>query len=346
VDVHSLDPLADHRWDDLVVRHPCAAAFHQRGWLEALARTYGYQPFALTSAAEGEPLQDGVVLCRVSSWLTGTRLVSLPFADHCDPLLNESGESLEFMSWLRAECDRQRWRYIELRPLSPGNDGTLGIQPSRSYCFHELDIRMSLEQIFRGFHKDSIQRKIRRAEKEGLSYEAGRSKQLLDEFYRLVLITRRRHRLLPQPRAWFRNLVECMGDKIQVRVARKDGTPISAMLTLRHRSSVIYKYGCSDERFHNLGGMPFLFWKLIEASKASGAEKIDFGRSDLENEGLMTFKDKFGATRKLLTYYRYPYTEKAKMPMSRGAETARQFLSLLPDAVCSQAGRLLYRHMG
>jgi CelD/BcsL family acetyltransferase involved in cellulose biosynthesis len=345
VKVHVLDPLVDDRWDDLVVRHPGAAAFHQRGWLEALARTYGYEPLVLTSAPAGERLKDGVVLCRVSSWLTGVRLVSLPFADHCEPLLSEH-EFLEFENWLRTECDRQHWKYIELRPLSLLCDGGHGLQPSRSYCFHELDIRMSLEQIFRGFHKDSIQRKIRRAEKEGLSYEAGRSKQLLDEFYRLVLITRRRHRLLPQPRAWFRNLVECMGDKIHVRVARKDGTPISAMLTLRHRSSVIYKYGCSDERFHNLGGMPFLFWKLIEASKASGAEKIDFGRSDLENEGLMTFKDKFGATRKLLTYYRYPYTEKAKMPMSRGAETARQFLSLLPDAVCCQAGRLLYRHMG
>ena len=346
MNVHTLNPLVDDRWDDLVACHQQTSAFHERGWLEALARTYGYEPLVLTSAPAGTPLKDGLVLCRVSSWLTGARLVSLPFADHCEPLLNEHGEYLEFMNWLRAECDNRRWRYIELRPLSQVQRGADGLQPSRSYCFHELDIKPDSEQIFCGFHKDSIQRKIRRAEKEGLSYESGRSQQLLDEFYRLVLITRRRHLLLPQPRAWFRNLVECMGDKIQVRVARKDGTPISAMLTLRHRSSVIYKYGCSDERFHNLGGMPFLFWKLIEASKASGAEKIDFGRSDLENEGLMTFKDKFGATRKLLTYYRYPYTEKAKMPMSRGAETARQFLSLLPDAVCSQAGRLLYRHMG
>jgi CelD/BcsL family acetyltransferase involved in cellulose biosynthesis len=345
VKVHILDPLVDDRWDDLVVRHPGAAAFHQRGWLKALARTYGYEPLVLTSATAGERLKDGIVLCRVSSWLTGVRLVSLPFADHCEPLLSEH-ESLEFENWFRTECDRQHWKYVELRPLSLLWNGGHGLQPSRSYCFHELDIRADLEEIFRGLHKDSIQRKIRRAEKEGLSYEAGRSQQLLDEFYRLVLITRKRHRLLPQPKAWFRNLVECMGDKIQVRVARKDGTPISAMLTLRHRSSVIYKYGCSDERFHNLGGMPFLFWRLIEESKASGAEKIDFGRSDLENEGLITFKDKFGATRKLLTYYRYPYTEKAEMPMSRGAETARRFLSLLPDAVCSQAGRLLYRHMG
>jgi len=137
-----------------------------------------------------------------------------------------------------------------------------------------------------------------------------------------------------------------MGDKVRIRVARKDGTPISAMLTLRHRASVIYKYGCSDERFHNLGGMPFLFWRLIQESKACGAGRLDFGRSDLENDGLITFKDRFGTTGKLLTYYRYPYTEKRKVAMSRSAEAARQFLFLLPDAVCSQAGKLMYRHMG
>jgi CelD/BcsL family acetyltransferase involved in cellulose biosynthesis len=346
VNVRLLDPLVDDRWDDLVARHPSAAAFHERGWLEALARTYGYEPLVLTNAPAGEPLEDGVVLCRVSSWLTGTRLVSLPFADHCEPLLNERGDSREFMSWLQAECDRERCRYVELRPLSLAQNDTYGLQPSRSYYFHELDIRMSLEQIFSGFHKDSIQRKIRRAEKEDLSYEAGCSDQLLDEFYSLVLMTRRRHRLLPQPRAWFKNLIGRIGDKVRIRVARKNGTPISAMLTLRHRASVIYKYGCSDERFHNLGGMPFLFWRLIQESKACGAEKIDFGRSDLDNQGLISFKDKFGTARRLLTYYRYPDTEKGEATMSRSAQAARQFLSFLPDAICSQAGRLLYRHMG
>jgi len=346
VNVHILDPLSDRRWDAFVDRHSRASAFHQRGWLEALARTYGYEPFVLTNATADESLKDGVVLCRVSSWLTGTRLVSLPFADHCEPLLNDLGESLEFMNWLQLQADHKGWKYIEFRPLPHVCHGTFGLVPSHSYCFHVLDVEPTLEQIFRGFHKDSIQRKIRRAEKEGLSYNAGRSKQLLDEFYRLVLMTRKRHQLLPQPRAWFANLMECMGDKVQIRVARKNDIPVAAMLTLRHRSSVIYKYGCSDERFHNLGGMPFLFWRLIEESKASGVGKIDFGRSDLENDGLITFKDRFGTAKALLTYYRYPATKKEEPGMGRFAETVRQFLSLLPDAVCSQAGKLLYRHMG
>jgi hypothetical protein len=345
VNIHITNPLSDSRWDDLVARHPHASAFHQRGWLEALSRTYGYQPLVLTSTPADKPLSDGIVLCRVSSWITGTRLVSLPFADHCDPLLNDLAELCEFTNWLRAERDCQRWRYVEIRPLSRIQDEDHGLQPSQSFCFHELDLTPGLEQIFRGLHKDSIQRRILRAEREGLWYEAGRSERLVEEFYRLLLITRRRHHLLPQPRLWLKNLVECMGDNIEIRVARKDTTPIAAMLTLRHRSSVIYKYGCSDEKLHNLGGMPFLFWKLIEESKALGVAKIDFGRSDLDQESLITFKDKFGATKKLLNYYRYPKATEGK---SAGWDRhgIRRFFSVLPDAVSATAGRILYRHIG
>jgi lipid II:glycine glycyltransferase (peptidoglycan interpeptide bridge formation enzyme) len=176
-------------------------------------------------------------------------------------------------------------------------------------------------------------------------YEVGRSEIFVDEFYRLLLMTRRRHQLLPQPRSWFKNLVECMGENIQIRLARKEGIPIAAMMTFRHRSSVIYKYGCSDERLHNLGAMPFLFWRLIEESKAWGADKLDLGRSDLTQESLITFKDKFGSKRKELNYYRYPGEAKSKSAAWGGVKI-RRFFSILPDSISSIAGRLIYRHIG
>ena len=345
MDINCINPLSDSRWDDLVARHPLASAFHNCGWLEALSRTYGYEPFVLTSAPVNQPLKDGVVFCRVSSWITGTRLVSVPFSDHCDPLLNDLADLTEFSSWLRLKRDSERYKYIEIRPLSQIADGDGQFQLSQSYCFHELDLTPSLEQIFRKLHKDSLQRRIQRAEREGLLYEVGRSERLVKEFYRLLLITRRRHQLLPQPRLWLKNLIECMGDNIEIRVAQKESTPIAAMLTLRHRASVIYKYGCSDEKFHHLGAMPFLFWKLIEESKTSGAEKIDFGRSDLNQQSLIAFKDKFGTTKRVLHYYRYPKLAKNERPGWDG-RMLRQFFSILPDSVSTTAGKVLYRHIG
>jgi CelD/BcsL family acetyltransferase involved in cellulose biosynthesis len=346
VKIHIIDPLVDSRWNDLVGRHPNASVFHQRGWLEALARTYGYEPYVLTTASPGHALENGIVVCRVSSWMTGTRLVSLPFSDHCQPLLGNGDKLQEFMNWLGTECNLQKWRYVELRPLLAADTLSYGLRPSRSYWFHELDIRPSSEEIFRRVHTNSFRRNVHKAERERLSYEAGHSERHLEEFYQLLLTTRRRHRLLPQPRIWFRNLLVCMGDKVQIRLTRKNGVPIAAMLTLQYRSTMVYKYGCSDERFHSLGGMPFLFWRLVEESKASGAEKIDFGRTDLNNSGLIAFKDRFGTSKKILTYYRYPKTAMQGIATIGDSQMVRKVFSLLPQSISSAAGRFLYRHMG
>jgi CelD/BcsL family acetyltransferase involved in cellulose biosynthesis len=346
VKIQVIDPLVDRRWDELVARHPRASVFHERGWLEGLARTYGYQPYVLTTAAAGETLEDGIAFCRVSSWLTGTRLVSLPFSDHCEPLLGDVSELPNFMNWLRVEGNLRHVDYVELRPLSMTDGLSYGLQPSSSYWFHELDLTPSTGQIFQRMHDNSFKRKIQRAERERLSYESGRSEKLLDEFYRLLRITRRRHQLPPQPRTWFRNLLQSTGEECQIRLTRKDGVAIAAILTLQHRSHVVYKYGCSDERFHNLGGMPFLFWRLVQESKAARSEKIDLGRTEFKNEGLIAFKDRLGASKRLLTYCRY--TDK---PVGAGANlydspTLRRVVSYLPKTISSAAGRVLYRHIG
>jgi hypothetical protein len=344
--LYTLDPTLDSRWDDLVASHPRASVFHHKGWLQALARTYGYRPIVLTSTPPGERLSDGIAFCEVKSWITGSRLVSLPFADHSEPLLNEFGDSFELTEWMRTECREHNWKYIELRPLSWEMHSDCPLVASQSFWLHTLDLTPSLEQIFRDLHKNCIQRRILRAEREQLSYEKGCSEGLLNDFYRLVMITRRRHQLLPQPRAWFRNLVACMSPRVEIRLVRKDSIPIAAILTLCHRRTVLYKYGCSDEKFHHLAGMPFLFWKLIEESKTAGVEQIDFGRTDLENDGLTRFKDQFGTTRRRLTYLRYPESKREKYPAPSDLHAARRLFLVLPDALSSRAGRLLYRHIG
>ena len=342
-----IDPLTDTRWDELVACHPKATAFHRRGWLAALQRTYGYEPFVLTSASPVESLKDGIVVCRITSWLTGTRLVSLPFADHCDPLFSDSGDTA-LLSSLVKESVRQRCKYLELRPLDEGNPANL--QATDSFYFHELDLAPSIEQLFKSLHKDSIQRKIRRAEKEQVTYEVGRSEEFIEAFYRLTILTRRRHQLPPQPIGWFRNLAREMDDALHIRLARKNGAAIAALLTLRHQAKMIYKYGCSDGAYHQLGGMPFLFWKLIEECKATGVRSIDFGRSEMENEGLVAFKDKFGTTKRTLTYYRYPQTTRQTTRQAAlgwvDSGLARRMFSMLPDGVLSAAGKILYRHIG
>src|SRR5205823_9727858 len=117
--VWQINPVQDSRWPGLLERHPRATVFHTPAWLEALRRTYGYEPAALTTAAPGENLTDGLVFCRIRSWLTGRRAISLPFSDHCDPLV-DSHEALGCLlsAWKR-DVQTSHAAYLEIRSVSP-----------------------------------------------------------------------------------------------------------------------------------------------------------------------------------------------------------------------------------
>ncbi|HTT17811.1 MAG TPA: GNAT family N-acetyltransferase [Candidatus Sulfotelmatobacter sp.] len=290
------------------------------------------------------PLENGWVFCRIRSWLTGRRLVSLPFSDHCDPLVESPDELLEISRGLATEREKNRWRYIECRFLSdqlaPEN-----FERSEEFCFHRLDLQPSLDELFRGLHKNSTQRKIRRAEREGLTYEEGSSEEILDEFYRLLLRTRKRHRVPPQPRRWFSNLLKCFGSQLKVRAAKNNGTPVASIVTLRFKDTLVYKYGAADERFFSLGGMQFLLWQAIIEAKNEGLQQVDFGRSDLEARGLNIFKDRLGAKRSSLSYFRNPPPSAGKPPSARLPRHHR-VLSHVPYSLVATTGRLLYRHFG
>jgi lipid II:glycine glycyltransferase (peptidoglycan interpeptide bridge formation enzyme) len=239
--------------------------------------------------------------------------------------------------------EKGRWSSFELRPRSaaPSN-----LARGASYCLHTLDLARPAQQIFGGFHHSSTQRAIRRAEREDLSYEAGTSERLLSSFYGLLRLTRRRHGLPPQPFAWFRNLAACLRDALAIHVASKDGLPIAGILTLSFKKTMVYKYGGSDAGQHRLGGVPFLFWRAIQEAKARGIEELDLGRSDLDQPGLIAFKDHLGATRSTLTYYNYPERRTTAARAGPLARAARRVVGHLPDAALDLTGRLLYRHLG
>jgi len=343
---YKLDPLLDHRWDDFVAVHSGASVFHRSAWLKALASTYGYCPTVLTSAPPGEPLTDGMVFCEVKSWITGRRLVSLPFSDHTEPLLSDPSQVPELYEWMREEWGRQYWKYIELRPPSGNFYASGNMRASQSFWLHTLDLSPPTGHLFQRCHKSCMQRRILHAERQGLSYEKGRSAEVLNAFYRLLVMTRRRHHLLPQPFSWFRNLLQFMSSDAEIRVLHYAGTPIAAIFTMRHRGTVVFKYGCSDHRFHHLGGTPLLFWKLIQETKAEGAAKIDLGRSEIDNVGLVRFKDHLGTLRKEMNYFRYTNEARTPVAMATRLKVFRSLSSKLPGALSARASALIYGHFG
>ena len=128
----------------------------------------------------------------------------------------------------------------------------------QSSTFTAWTLRPRVVELYQKLHKDSIRRKIVRANREGLLYQKGTNRDLLEKFYQLFVVTRARHGLPPSPFLWFVNLVECLGDRLQVRIASKQGKPVAGIITLTYKNSIVYKYGASDVGFNKSRGYAFL----------------------------------------------------------------------------------------
>lgn len=340
----TVNPITDPRWGVLLQRSPRASIFHTPGWLEALSRTYGYQPSVVTTTEPHRDLTNGIALCYVRSWLTGDRLVSLPFSDHCEPLSETTDDVRLLVDEVKSYAKQTNCHYLELRPVGEILP-ECSLQRSARYWLHRLNLRPGVSAIFDNFHHDCVKRKIRRAEREGLVITQGRTPDILRKFYVLASRTRRRHGLPPQPFTWFTNLASCLDTAFTVYVASKNNRPIAGIVTLEHKTSLVYKYGASDERFHNLGGMPYLFWSAIQGAVSRGLTELDLGRSDLDGAGLLAFKDHLGAVRYPLSYWRFQRawqetTSRNYHPLMKRA------VGYIPRPFLNALGSLFYRHVG
>lgn len=344
-----INPLTDVRWQEFVQSHPDRSVVHGAGWLRALVETYGYRPCVFTTTPPDSALTNGIVFCEVRSWITGCRFVSLPFTDICPSLANDKQELRKLVTAIQADPRFAKSKYVEIRDprLATGMCSDLCDVSSR-FMQHTLSLDQPIEKIYSRFHDSCVRRKIRRAEKDGLRIESGRADAIVRNFYHLMVLTRRRHGLPPQPLSWFRNLTSSTGDQMDIKIAFHGNVPVSGIVTLKDSKTMTYKYGASDPSMFKFGGAPLLMWSAISEAKALNLSVFDFGRSDLEDEGLIQFKDRFGAASTLLTYCRVSGYVKHHDPISqsRHGKFTPKLLRRLPESVLVVLGKLLYRHMG
>ena len=349
VEFYQIDPTQDPRWSELVNRHSRASVFHTATWLQALQHTYRYQPVAFTTSPPASELKNGLVGCEIDSWVTGRRLVSLPFSDHCEPLFDSSAELLFMIRSLQANLTRQKWKYLEVRPIdwNLGQlDESTGFSTAARYFLHRLNLQGEVETVFGKLDKDSLQRRIHHAERAGLVEKCGSSEELLAQFYRLFVVTRSRHQVPPMPYVWFQNLMRTQKEFLKIRVAYSAEKPVASILTLRFRDVLYYKYGCSDARFNSLGAMPWLLWKAALDAKLSGAREFDLGRTEENNPGLLTFKNHWDPQPLRLAYWKFPYTPSFDSINSWKLKLAKRVFSHMPGGMLTLTGKIIYRHIG
>jgi hypothetical protein len=343
LDMWIINPVHNPGWDLVVALHRDAGCFHTSAWAKVLHHTYKHQPFYL-QFCRGRRLAALVPLMEVSSAFTGRRGVCLPFSDMCEPLIfDQEVAHLVKDRVVRLALER-RWKHLEIR-------GSNWFQPAGSsatkFYGHTLDLRSRVEELSDRF-SSPVRRAIRKAQRNDVSALVVRSRQGIDDFYKLHVQTRRRHGLPPQPASFFANIYEHIvkpGFGFVV-LAQRGSRPIAAAIFFRFGRNAVYKYGASDKSFQEFRANNLVMWQGIQFLACAGVEKLHFGRTDEENDGLRRFKLSWDTKEETIDYFRVdPSGRQCSPSIRRGGDLHKRIFGRLPLAFNRLAGSILYPHL-
>jgi hypothetical protein len=341
--IRIVDPVHEPSWDHVVVLHRDACCFHTSAWAKVLHQTYGHRPFYL-QFSYGRRLAALIPLMEVRSPFTGRRGVCLPFSDACEPLVFDPEAIGLVRDRLVRFAHERRWKHVEIRG---GKSFPLASSPTAKFYGHSLDLRNGVEELISRF-PSPVRRAIRKAERNGVSAAVVRNRQAIADFYRLHVQTRRRHGLPPQPVSFFLNIYEHIikpGLGFVV-IAQRRSHPIAAAIFFRFGKNALYKYGASDQKFQELRANNLVMWQGIQFLARNGAEKLHFGRTEFENDGLRRFKLSWGTEEETIDYFRVdPSGRKCLVAARSDSGFHKKIFARLPLAINRLAGAIIYPHL-
>lgn len=293
--------------------------------------------------AEGETIRAGIPFADVHSFMTGNRWVSLPFSDHCEPLLPEDDRcALEMLVAFLKRRQQLGAPRMEIRWEIESSQQTFR---EVNFIHQWIPLQRDPEAVFKKFKKSTVWRHLHCAERHGITVKECTTLDEFMNFYRLQVMTRRRHGVPVQPKrffaaVWERLLQHGCGFCL---LAYKDDQPIAGGVFLTHGRTAVYKYSASDVRFRALNpGYPIM-WEAIQRVCRQGCTMLDLGRSAKGDAGLRRHKKAWGALEREL-----PYTIITSNPPKHGPEILDSVLASIirhsPRFVCSVTGQLLYKH--
>lgn len=332
----------DQAWMEFVSRKTDSMIFHHPAWIKLLADSYGYRPFIVGTRDGQGRYNAGIPVMEINSPLTGRRWVSLPFSDFCAPLHETADDRAQIIEEVLSLAKTENVRSVELRGTYPSHPAFV----TDSDCVsHELDLDANHENVYSRLHA-MHRRNIKIARQKGVEVVRCTAVKHLKEFYNLHLQTRRQQGVPIQPWRFFRGLGGLFEQGLGfLLLAYMENRCVAGAVFLHWQKTLTYKYGASlpddlQARPNNL-----IMWSAIQWGCENGYEKMDFGKTDLSNTGLRTFKSRWGGREFHLPYtYLAPREKKADEGRLRGLLS--WIIQKSPPQVCRILGELLYKHFG
>ncbi len=326
----------------LVAPMYCETLFDSEPWRQAVEQTFELK------ILDFEPLSEpgGRAFYSVISDIRGERVVSTPFSDFCDPQLTTAAGWSEFADHLRSYN-----RPVTIRPfhnrLAIEDDS---FEQRHELLWHGIDLSHGVDHVWDGM-KSKHRTKVRRAEKEGISFRFSSSIDDIATFHAMhVDLRKSKFRMLAQPFEFFEALHDRFGDKMAVLLAEDpDGAPVAGMVYFEHEGVWYYKFGASYPRSYRPNSA--MIMAACREGVDRGLQLLDMGRSDIDQPGLVDFKRQFASEERALTTLHWKPEDCNDPTAEEVGQTLGAITELLtdpeaPNELAAKGGALLYRYFG
>lgn len=288
-------------YDAFVSAHPDATPFHDRRWINAVTRATGHAAHLLGAVSHDGAVQGVLPLHHVRSPLFGAALVSTGFAvgggvlahdpmianalgTHAATLARDSGVgSVELRGGMLpsgAGWNVQADAHVGfVRDLAADDDAQLLAIPRKQ----RAEVRKALDNA-------------------AMSVRVGTDPASRRDHYRIYAESVRNLGTPVFPRALFDAVLDAFGDDADILTVADDQGPVSSVLNLYWRGTVMPFWGGGVARARQNRGNERMYHALMLHARANkGCTRFDFGRSKA-GSGPASYKKNWGFTPEPLRY--------------------------------------------
>jgi hypothetical protein len=344
-------------WDAFVQRHALGSVYHTTEWKKVLEQAFPHirGRFLALRDRNSSQLLGGLPVYRVRSWLLGRRLVSIPFATVCDPLVTTLAEWNVLAPELERERDATRSKKLEIRAVLTPGDLPPSFTSRSLFKHHSLPLDIGFDALRLRFDKQSVRQKAEKARKAGVTVEERSDRRAMALSHSLLAITRRRLSLPPMPYRFFESMHNNLrAEHLKIFLAYQHAQVIACHIVLVFKDQWISEYSANADGAIS-GVNQLLYLETIRQACAEGAQRFSYGRTSTDNEGLLSYKRRWGTVEETLTDYtlRRPGAQDLHVKSgttsvqdSRLYTVCKQAIAKAPMPLCKLIGNFCYRHLG
>jgi len=352
VEIEYLSKVNESEWRAFVDGDRRAGVWHTVEWKDILVDEYGFKPKYLMAKKDGEVC--GILpLFQIKSILTGNRLVSLPFSYNCGPVATSADAYLQLIRESQKLKDDLGCKYLEMKMLEklPEEVISKGKLTENNFFYTSIvSLSANPDDNWKKLDTRRTRWAVNKAVRSGVSIRTETDLQDLKALHKLKIQTRKKHGSPSPSLKFFKSIMDKFEDNgiVKLWVAELEGNVVSTLMFYSYKDVVMPAYIASDDAYNPFMPNNLLYWKSIEWGCNNGFKHFDFGRTEPNNETLLSFKTKWGSDNFKIPYYYYPGQPKLMSQNRNDAKTGfiRDTWKKLPDPILEALGPKLLKHVG